>query len=84
MEFSSTKDLSAVKLTLNDISMIVQPIITSTGHNSWKILSSDLPELPGYYTNDKKIFSLKEIRNLFQKQVNTLEEVWDQLRKIDK
>lgn len=65
---------------MSDISIIVKP--PDADHNTWKIISSDLPDLPGY--NEKKSVSLKEIRKLFQKQVDTLEEVWDQLRRIDK
>lgn len=60
--------------------MIVKP--PDVDQNTWKIVSSDIPVLPGY--NEKKTFTLKEIRNMFQRQVDTLEDVWDQLRRIDK
>ncbi|XP_031789525.1 E3 ubiquitin-protein ligase FANCL isoform X2 [Nasonia vitripennis] len=81
--FSSTKDLSAIKLTMNDISIVVQPILNNSGQHSWKIINTDLPDLPGYTGNERKPFSLKEIRNIFQRQVDTMEDVWDQLRRID-
>ena len=64
--------------------MVVQPTVTTAGQTSWKIISSDLPELPGYSINEKKSFSLKDIRNMFQRQVDMLEDVWNQLRRIDK
>lgn len=69
---------------MNDISLIVQPITTPMAQNTWRTVSSDLPELPGFNFSDKKSLTLKEIRKSFQKQVETLEDVWDQLRKIDK
>lgn len=69
---------------MNDISIVVQPTLTNSGQHSWKIINTDLPDLPGYTGNERKPFSLKEIRNMFQKQVDTMEDVWDQLRRIDK
>jgi hypothetical protein len=84
VDFSSTKDLSAIKLTMNDVSIIVKPTLNSLGQNSWKIFSSDLPELPGYTMNEKKAWTLREIGNMFQKQVDILEDTWEQLRRIDK
>ncbi|XP_014218744.1 E3 ubiquitin-protein ligase FANCL [Copidosoma floridanum] len=83
VELSSNKDLSTIKLSMNDISIIVEPSINSSGQNSWKIVSSELPDVPGYTINEKKSFTLKEIRNMFQKQVDLLEDVWAQLRKLD-
>ncbi|KAJ8687439.1 hypothetical protein QAD02_023233 [Eretmocerus hayati] len=83
IQFSATKDLSAIRLTLDDISMVVQPTVTSAGLNSWKIISSELPDIPNFTINEKKCLSLKDIRNMFQKQVYALEGVWDQLRRID-
>ncbi|XP_058793457.1 E3 ubiquitin-protein ligase FANCL isoform X2 [Phymastichus coffea] len=83
VQLSSTKDFSVIKLTMNDISMTVQPTVNSAGQNSWRIVSSDLPNIPDYSLSDKKTYSLKEIRKRFEKQVDMLERVYYQLRKID-
>lgn len=69
---------------MNDISMIVQPTLNSSGQSSWKIVSSDLPDLLHGSNNEKKAYSLKDMKKIFQKQVEDLEEVWEQLRKIDR
>ncbi|XP_011495738.1 PREDICTED: E3 ubiquitin-protein ligase FANCL [Ceratosolen solmsi marchali] len=83
VDFSSTKNLNAIKLTMNDVSIIVKPVVNSVGKQSWKICSSDLPELPDFIINEKKSWSLREIGNMFQKQVDILEDTWGQLRRID-
>ncbi|KAL7293375.1 hypothetical protein TKK_0013141 [Trichogramma kaykai] len=83
VEISASKNLSRIKLSMNEISLVIQPCVSSLGQNTWKIISSDLPELPGFNVCDRKSLTLKEIRNSFQKQVITLEDVWEQLRKID-
>lgn len=68
---------------LYDVSMTVRPIKLATGEHSWKIITSDLPEMLGLSLPDKRSVSLKEVKNFFQKQMDILEEFWNQLRKLD-
>ena len=56
--------------------MVVQLPVTFAGQTSRKIISSDLPQLPSRYSiNKKKSFASKDMRNMFQRQVDMLEDV---------
>ncbi|KAG7214121.1 hypothetical protein KM043_001477 [Ampulex compressa] len=78
---SSNDNLNTIRLSLRNISLTLQRNDYSI--YPWKVVTSDLPELPGFDPFEKGISSLSVARNKFKLHVEMLEKSWAHLQEID-
>lgn len=76
------RNLSTIKFSLKDVSLVLQRCNTS--EIPWKVVSSDLPDIPVFQAFEKNITSLSVAMTKFVWQVELLEKAWKQLNEIDK
>lgn len=74
-------NLTAIKLMYKDISIVLKP--ATSAHNSWTLLSSDLPKLESWEPLENSIPTLTEAAKVLKTRVNALQETWQDLKHID-
>lgn len=81
VQVSCDNKLSTVKLSLNDISLI---LARSEGTKvPWKVISSDFAKISSFEGFEKNIKKLYIAATKFKWQVELLEKAWEQLKMID-
>ncbi|XP_019698778.1 E3 ubiquitin-protein ligase FANCL isoform X2 [Harpegnathos saltator] len=81
VQVSSDDNLKTIKLSLNDISVILER--NESAEIPWKIISSDFPKIPIFEYFAKNITKLNIAITKFKWQVELLEKAWEQLKEID-
>ncbi|XP_051160141.1 E3 ubiquitin-protein ligase FANCL [Leptopilina boulardi] len=79
IKVSSTYDMKNIKLTTNDISIIVQ----NKEGNLWKIINSDIPNILDNNSIENTFLPLNSICNIFISKLDSLKRVWCELKEID-
>ncbi|XP_043289903.1 E3 ubiquitin-protein ligase FANCL [Venturia canescens] len=80
VKVSASNGLKAVKLSLDDVVVIISK---DSGTNMWKVISSDLPELPMLEQFELNLKNLSTAMEKLHTQVNMLEDAWNVLHEID-
>lgn len=82
VRLSSSYGLNLVELVYNDILLKLQRDANCS--DTWKIVSCDLAQLQGSELVVGTTISLKDAASKLEKQVESLENVWEHLRDIDR
>lgn len=78
---SSDQNLNTIKLHYRDVSVTLQRC-NSTEH-PWKVIASDLPNIPIFKDFEKNMTNLSIAKTKFKWQMEILEKTWEQLEEID-
>lgn len=79
---STRYNLNEIKLSMNDVFVTLKR--TNDRMTPWMVVSSDLPEIPGFEGFEKNISTLNEARIKFQQLVEILKPTWDFFKEIDR
>ncbi|KAL6437567.1 hypothetical protein ACFW04_004185 [Cataglyphis niger] len=78
---SSDQNLNIIKLHYRDVSVTLQRC--TNAELPWKVITSDLPNIPIFEGFEKNVTNLSVAKTKFQWQVDILEKAWVQLEEID-
>lgn len=78
---SSDQNLNIIKLHYRNVSVTLQRC-NSTEH-PWKVIASDLPDIPIFKDFEKNMTNLSVAKTKFKWHVEILEKAWEQLEEID-
>ncbi|XP_020299830.1 E3 ubiquitin-protein ligase FANCL isoform X3 [Pseudomyrmex gracilis] len=82
VKLSCDQNLRTIKFSLKDVSLVMQRCNNS--EIPWKVVSSDLPDIPAFQAFENNITNLSVAMTKFIWQVELLEKAWKQLNEIDK
>lgn len=78
---SSDQNLNIIKLHYRDVSITLQRC--NNTELPWKVIASDLPNIPIFEGFEKNVTNLSVAKTKFQWQVKILKKAWEQLEEID-
>lgn len=81
VQLTCNHNLSTITLSLRDVSLKLQRC--DGVEVSWKVISSDLPNVSIFESFEYNITNLSVAMVKFKWQVELLESVWEQLKEID-
>lgn len=81
VRISCNGSLSTIKLSLKGVSLVLQR--SNSTEVPWQIISSDLPNIPGFEGFGRNISNLSIAVTKFKWQMELLEKTWEQLKEID-
>lgn len=81
MLISSDQNLNIIKLHYRDVSVTLQRC--NSTELPWKVIASDLPNIPLFEGFEKNVTNLSVAKTKFKWQVEILRKAWEQLEEID-